>query len=270
MTALPGRLVLLGHPLSHTRSPAFQNTALRAAGIPLVYEALDVPPAELPRTLAALAAENAAGNVTIPHKEAVAAACARLTPIAERTGAVNTFWHEAGSLVGDNTDVGGFDRAIVALLGERPHDVTVGVLGAGGAAAAVLAALEGWTGARALVVNRSPARAERLCARFSSLARVSDAAHVAREADLVVNATAIGLRDDSFPLPPEALRPGAAALDLVYRPGETAWVRALRAAGHRAADGIGMLLEQGALAFERWFAMTPDRGAMRRALAEVR
>lgn len=267
MTPRPGRLVLLGHPVSHTLSPLFQNAALRAAGIPLTYEALDVPPDRLPATLDELRAENAAGNATIPHKRALAARCTRRTALAERTAAVNTFWFERGALVGDNTDVGGFARAAESLLGAVPHDLTVGLLGAGGAAAAVLAALEGWRGARALVWNRTADRADALSARFSSVARRSDAATIARDADLVVNATAIGLRDDAFPIEPDRLRADAAALDLVYRRGETPWVRAVRATGRRAADGLPMLVEQGALAFERWFGVTPDRAAMKRALA---
>lgn len=266
MRERPGRLVLLGHPVSHTLSPLFQNAALGAAGIPLTYEPLDVPPERLDATLASLRAVRGAGNATIPHKAALAARCDRRTGLAERTAAVNTFWLEGGALVGDNTDVGGFTRAVEALLGAVPHDATVGLLGAGGAAAAVLAAVEQWPRARALVWNRSPARADALCARFGAVARRSDVEPLAREADLVVNATAIGLRDDEFPLEPERLRPDAAVLDLVYRRGETPWVRAARATGRRAADGLPMLLEQGALAFERWFGVTPDRAAMRLAL----
>lgn len=267
MTSRPGRLVLLGHPVSHTLSPLFQNAALRAAGIALTYEALDVPPDRLAATLDALREVDAAGNATIPHKQALAARCVRRTALAERTGAVNTFWFEGGALVGDNTDVGGFARAAEALLGAVPHDITVGVLGAGGAAAAVLAAVEGWRGARALVWNRTPERADALCARFSSVARRSDVATIARDAEVVVNATAIGLRDDALPIEPDRLRHDAAALDLVYRRGETPWVRAVRASGRRAADGLPMLVEQGALAFERWFGLTADRAAMTRALA---
>ena len=267
MTSRPGRLVLLGHPVAHTLSPLFQNAALRAAGIPLAYEALDVPPERLDETLELLRGANAAGNATIPHKAALAARCARRTELAERAGAVNTFWFERGVLVGDNTDVGGFARAAELLVGAAPHDITVGVLGAGGAAAAVLAAVERWPGARALVWNRSPARADALSARFSSVARRGDVAEIGRSAELVVNATAIGLHDDAFPFDPAQLRADAAALDLVYRRGETAWVRAVRATGRRAADGVGMLVEQGALAFERWFGLSPDRAAMMRALA---
>ncbi len=266
MTSRPGRLVLLGHPVSHTLSPIFQNAALRSAGIALTYEALDVPPERLDATLEILREVNAAGNATIPHKAALAARCVRRTALAERTGAVNTFWFEHGALVGDNTDVGGFARAAESLLGAAPDGLTVGLLGAGGAAAAVLAAVERWPGARALVWNRSPERADALCARFSSVAQRIDVAGIARSAELVVNATAIGRRDDAFPIDPTLLRTDAAVLDLVYRRGETPWVRAARAAGRRAADGLPMLVEQGALAFERWFGVTPDRAAMMRAL----
>jgi shikimate dehydrogenase len=118
VTRLPGRLVLLGHPVSHSLSPRFQNAALRAADIPLVYEALDVAPDALATTLTDLGRQNASGNVTIPHKEAVAALCVRRSALADRCGAVNTFWHDEGALVGDNTDVGGVDAIAQALLGE--------------------------------------------------------------------------------------------------------------------------------------------------------
>jgi len=258
----PGRLVLLGRSLSHSLSPLFQNAALREARIPLVYEVLDIPASALEDTLDELSRGGAAGNVTIPYKERVGAACDRLTPLAQRVGAVNTFWFERGELTGDNTDVGGFDHAARRLLDATPASITVGLLGAGGAAAAVLAAVEGWTDCRALVHNRSEERSRALVARFSSIAQSSDVATIAREAQLLVNATPIGLRDDFIPIEPESLREDASVLDLVYRPGETMWVRQARATGHRAADGLGMLIEQGALAFERWFGFAPDRDKM--------
>lgn len=264
----PGRLVLLGHPVAHSISPRIQNAALRSAGIPLTYEARDVPPAALDAVLAALAAERAAGNVTIPHKEAVAARCSRLTPLAARAGAVNTFWHEGGWLVGDNTDVGGIDASVRALLDAGVRSARVALVGAGGSAAAVLTAAEGWGSARVRIYNRHMDRAARLAARFPTVAEVAgsltDALH---GATLVVNATPVGMRDRALPVPVELIPPGAAVLDLVYRAGETAWATAAREAGHRAADGIGMLVEQGALAFVQWFAREPDRAAMWRAMA---
>ena len=263
MTHTPGRLVLLGHPLSHSLSPRFQNAALLAAGIPLRYEAVDVDPTAFEDVVATLKGQNAAGNVTIPFKERMHDACGVLSPLAQRVGAVNVFWiDEDGRLVGDNSDVGGFDAAVATLLGARPRDIAVGLLGAGGAAAAVLAAVETWPGCTAHVYNRTPERARLLCERFGAVAQPVDDVGVIAGAQLVVNATSIGIRDDAYPLSPSLIAPGAAVIDLVYRPGETAWIRALRARGHRACDGLPMLIEQGALAFERWFGVAPDREVM--------
>jgi shikimate dehydrogenase len=260
---LPGRLVLLGHPLSHSLSPRFQNAALVAAGIPLRYEALDVEPHAFEQTVDSLKTERAAGNVTIPFKERMHDACDVLTPLARRVGAVNVFWiDDDGRLIGDNSDVGGFEAAVSSLLGQRPRDSVIGLLGAGGAASAVLAAVETWPGCSAHVYNRTPERARILCERFGAVAQPVDDIGVIAGAQLVVNATSIGIRDDSYPLDPTLIAPGAAVIDLVYRPGESAWTRAVRARGHRACDGLPMLIEQGALAFERWFGIAPDRSVM--------
>lgn len=270
MSPLPGRLVLLGHPVAHSLSPRFQNAALRRAGIPLVYEALDVEPAELERTLGDLRSSGGAGNVTIPHKEAVAAHCDGLTSVARRAGAVNTFWCERGRLIGDNTDVGGFEAVAGSLLGGSgdARAISVAVFGAGGAAAAVLAAVERWPGARVRVFSRSPDRTRRLCARFAELADPAETADDAvRAALLVVNATPIGLVDDAMPIDPAKLEGGATVIDLVYRQAGTAWTRAATRLGLRVTDGTALLLEQGALAFERWFGVPPDRDVMRDALS---
>jgi shikimate dehydrogenase len=258
----PGRLVLLGRSLGHSLSPLFQNAALEQAKLPLRYETLDVPASALEETLEQLASVGAAGNVTIPYKEKVFDACDRLTTFGRQVGAVNTFWFERGELVGDNTDVFGFDAAVRSLLEREPKRLTVGLFGAGGAAAAVIAAVASWSESRVLMCNRTASRAEALAARFSSVASVADVETMLREADLVVNATSVGLRDDEVPVDPSLLRPGTAALDLVYRRGETEWVRAARARGLRTSDGLVMLVEQGAVAFERWFGFPPDRDAM--------
>jgi len=261
--APPGRLVLLGHPVAHSLSPTFQNAALRRLGSPLVYEALDVSPPAFAAVFRGLAAERAAGNVTVPHKASAAALCDRLTPVAVRTGAVNTFWVDGGQVVGDNTDVAGFDAAVRALLGDAPANLRVALIGAGGGAAAVLAAVEAWPRCVVGVWNRTQDRASALADRFPAIAHPKEfLADAIRDADLVVNATTIGLRGDDIPVNPALLRRRAAVVDLVYRPGETAWVRLARARGLRACDGLPMLLEQGALAFERWFGVAPDRDVM--------
>ena len=267
MTAAPRRLLLLGHPVAHSLSPVFQNAALRALGSDLRYEALDVPPERFAETFRTLALDGAAGNVTVPYKAAAAEACNQIMPLARRVGAVNTFWTVGGRLVGDNTDVGGFHAAARALLGAEPRELRVALLGAGGAAAAVLAAVAEWPASTVAVWNRSPDRAVRLAAAFAGVATAAEfLATAVRGADLVVNATTVGMRDDEVPFHPAILARRAAVLDLVYRPGETAWVRLARARGLRAADGLTMLVEQGALAFERWLGVPPDRAAMWAAL----
>jgi shikimate dehydrogenase len=258
----PRRLVLLGRSLAHTLSPRFQNAALRHEGINITYEALDIPSSSLDDVLDELEREGGAGNVTVPYKAKVFERCEHLSPIAQRVGAINTFWFERGEMYGDNTDVGGFAHAVTQLVGAEPRDATIGVLGAGGAAAAVLAAIEQWSGCTVLLHNRTAEHADSLCARFSTIARPSGPDLLARGADLVVNATTVGLRDHEVPLDPGGLKAGAAVLDLVYRNGETAWVRAARARGLRAMDGLPMLIEQGALAFERWFGFAPNREVM--------
>jgi shikimate dehydrogenase len=243
------------------------NAALAAAGIRARYEALDVTPDRFDSAVNDLARDGAAGNVTIPHKERMYAACATLSPIARRVGAVNTWWVDAdGALAGDNTDVGGVNAAILPLFDAAiPSDLKVGVLGAGGAAAAVVAAAESWPRASLRVYNRTTARARELCERFGAFAQSVDDARALADVDLLVNATSIGMRDDGSPFDVSLLRGDARVFDLVYRREATPLVHAARARGLAATDGLGMLVEQAALAFEKWFGVTPDRSTMRRA-----
>jgi len=277
----PTRLVLLGSPVAHSLSPTFQNAALDIAGLPVRYEALDVPPAELDDTLARLSLEGAAGNVTVPHKLAVHDRCSALTRAARRAGAVNTFWFSDGTLHGDNTDVGGFTAAVTALVGSDPMPRSIILIGAGGAAAGVCTAAEQWGASGISVIARSRGAAHRLAARFPELVTILDSLPAdggagtprSRRAQrdtsppLVVNATPLGISgEDPLPIAVADLPAESSVLDLVYARGETRLVREARAAGHRAADGLTMLLEQGALAFERWFGFAPDRDAMRRSV----
>jgi shikimate dehydrogenase len=283
----PKRLVLLGHPVSHSLSPIFQDAALRSAGLSATYDALDVTADALPKVLRDLARSGVAGNVTIPHKENIAAACVRLTDIASRVGAVNTFWHEKGQLIGDNTDVAGARTAIAFVLQVQTAGATaplttvtvpdqtdaptaplrVALLGAGGAAAAVIVALETFAPVHIVMHARTPERAASLLTRLGVTAQIaSSAGDAVRDAHLVINSTPVGLRDKEFPVAVELLAPGARVLDLIPRGGETAWVHACRQQGHVAEDGTRMLVEQGAAAFERWFDMVPDRASMWRAL----
>jgi shikimate dehydrogenase len=242
--------------------------ALAAIGSPLSYVALVVPPASLDAQLEALVLEPAAGNVTIPHKFRVAARCGVLTQRARRAGAVNVFWVGSGALIGDNTDIPAFAALAQTTLGHAPAGLRIALLGAGGAAAAVLTAAEQWPDCSVTLFNRSRPRAESLAERFPIHDIAESSEDAVRDATLVVNATALGLHDDDpFPVAIDRIPSGAAVVDLVYRPRSTAWVRAASAAGRRARDGMDMLLEQGALAFERWMGVQAPRAVMRDALA---
>lgn len=269
LTAATRVFALLGDPVSHSLSPRFQNAALHALALDGVYVALRCAPDEVGTLAGALARAGGGGNVTVPHKSRAARAVERATDAVRRTGACNTFWLEDGRVWGDNTDVEGVAAAVEGLLGRPPAGASVLLLGAGGAAAAALCALADAGAARVVVSNRTPGRAEALAARFAgSGARVVAGEPGGERFDLAVNATALGLRPgDPLPLEPDAGPPVGAALDLVYAPGETPWVRAMRARGVPAADGSEMLLRQGAAAFRRWWGVEPPLDAMRGALA---
>ena len=269
MTA-PRRLVLVGHPVAHSLSPLMQNAALAAAGIDARYEAIDVDPNDLARVIDSLARECAAGNITVPHKQAAIKLMNRVSPTAKKVNAINTFSvSDDGQLVGDNTDVAGFNAFARSVMGETPRGVRVALLGAGGSAAAVLAVVEEWADATTTIYARRSDAARKLAERFNNVAGVEMMPLRGQlHCDIVVNATTIGLHDDELPISIDALPPGAAVLDLVYKRGETAWVREARAAGRIAADGVAMLVEQGAASFEIWFGKSPDRGAMWKALKE--
>lgn len=241
-----------------------QNAALDAAGIALRYEALDIEPKGLAETLEKLSSGSVAGNVTIPHKRSALGMMSPISALAAAVGAVNTFWSDDnGHLAADNTDVAGFEFLTIETVGETPSNCRIAVLGAGGAAAAVLAAVSGWEGCTATVHARTAESAAIICRRFSgfsSALAMSDAQ--LGEADIVVNATPVGLRDDSQPISIARIAPHAAVIDLAYGSFETAWVRAAREKGHRASDGLPMLVRQGSLAFRRWFGVDADEEAM--------
>jgi shikimate dehydrogenase len=274
-TAATRLLALLGDPVGHSLSPRFQNAALTALGLDAVYVALRCDAAALAGLLRGIALAGGGGNVTVPHKPAAAAALDRPLPAVARTGACNTFWGEGGVVCGDNTDVAGVEAALRDLLGSPPGGASALLVGAGGAAAAAACALLDAGVARLTVLNRTPSRTEALAARLGAhgarIVCVGGAGALAGERfDVAVNATPLGLgAADPLPLPPEGGPAIAAALDLVYAPGGTAWVRVLTARGIPAADGTGVLLHQGAAAFRRWWGVDPPLETMAAALREA-
>jgi len=262
-------LAVIGDPVTHSLSPAMHNAAIRALGLDAVYVAIGTPAAALPPLLAALGAVGGAGNVTVPHKEAVERCLARKTDLCARVGACNTFWTEQGELVGDNTDVAGVLAGLKQLgVDGAGRWLLVGTGGAARAVAVAAAELH----AEVHVLSRDAARAQRFADWARGRGARADAARGALQPDIAINATPLGLKEtDPLPLDPARTHGLAAALDLVYAPGETRWVRALRAAGIAAQDGRELLVHQGAAAFNRFFPAHPApvevmRAAVNRAL----
>lgn len=257
------RVLLLGHGISYSASPAMQTAAFRAVGLPWSYELMDVAPDGLPAAVAALREPAHVGaNVTIPHKVAVMALLDDLEGSAAEVGAVNTIRREGDRLLGSNTDVTGVSVAMGAV-GVEPAGASVVVLGAGGSARAAGVALRG---ARVTFVARRPEAGAGL---GGEVVAWSDPAwpSLARHADLLLNATPLGRRGE-MPLRPAYLPPRGAVIDLVYVTGGTPLVRRARQLGLRCVDGWSVLLAQGAAAFQAWTSMPAPIEAMRAALPE--
>ena len=278
VTGRTALFVILGDPVEHSLSPAMQNAALRAAGIDGLYVPWQVKAAGLPVALASLREmENFGGaNVTLPHKEQAVSLVDDLSSEAAWIGAVNTVVPQTGRLLGANTDGQGFLRSLVEEGGYQPKGQRALIHGAGGAARAVAWSLAGAGIAELLILNRTVARAEALA---DSVARAGGvraralapgdprAAPEVAGCTLVVNATSVGLNpSDALPIDPNLLRFEMLVYDLVYRPRETPLLREATRRGCRVQDGMGMLLHQGALAFELWTGRTPPLDAMRTAL----
>ena len=279
-------LALLGFPLAHSLSPAMHNAALAAVGLrDWHYEAMPINPTRLAEAVAVLRGGDYVGaNVTVPHKETIIPFLDGLTPVADAIGAVNTVVVRVGAihesplpplqLSGQNTDAAGLLADLVA------HDVHISdrpvlILGAGGAARACVAACAG-AGATVRVAARRREQATTLQPLTSDLQLFDftghDLARAAADCALIINCTPLGMSPhvnvspwyDSVPFPR-----GAFVYDLVYNPPDTLLTRQARAAGLRAATGLGMLVEQGALAFELWTGKPAPRALMR-AIAEKR
>ena len=264
----PERLVLIGHPVSQSLSPSMHNAALEAMGSSIRYEALDVLPEDLGVTLSDISHTRCGGNFTIPHKKAAMQSMRVVSDVAHSVGAVNTFLSDGyGGIDGDNTDVTGFDKSIRELLGEIRPGIRVAVLGSGGAAAAALTAIDRWEGATASVHARDLARAMSMRMRHSAVVRVCSMRDPCLgDADMVVNATPIGMGTDDVPVDLTHLKPGAVVFDMVYGRIETRLVRDARESGHEAMDGLRMLLHQGVAAFNLWFGEEPPADVMWSAL----
>ena len=269
------RCFIIGHPVAHSRSPIIHGHWLAEHGLDGSYERVDVPPGAVAAFLDRIrSGEFAGGNVTVPNKEAVLPLLDHVGETARRMGAVNTIWVEDGKLHGDNTDAFGF----LAHLDDRvpgwdARTASALILGAGGAARAVVHGLVSRGVGRIILVNRSMARAEDLAAEFGAGVEArgrSEAAALVATSDLIVNTTSLGMQGQPpLDLDLAGLRPGTIVDDIVYVPLETALLAEARARGGVPVDGLGMLLHQAIPGFERWFGVRPEVTPALRARLEA-
>jgi len=258
------QFAVFGHPIAHSKSPAIHTAFGHQLGIDLAYRAVDVGDGDLPRALVRFAQQGGVGgNVTLPYKRDAVACCASLSERARRAGVVNTLKRMGDTWFGDNTDGQGLVQDITERHRLDLRARRVLMLGAGGAAQAVLPALLDAGVDTVMISNRNPVRADALGDFFGEPARVRTAywddlggiGHF----DLVINATSAGVTGKALDLPFSLLSHRTLAYDLSYGPAASlflSWAKAGEA--WRAIDGFGMLVEQAALAFELWFGSRPD------------
>jgi shikimate dehydrogenase len=282
----------MGNPIRHSVSPVMHNAAFRALDLDWVFLAFEVWRGAGPAALAGVRALGIDGlSVTMPHKDAAAAAVDRLSPTARALGAVNTVVRHADVLEGHNTDGAGFVGAVRDDEGFDPAARRCLVLGAGGAARAVVKALADAGASQVVVVNRNPARAEAAAALAGTAGRVGTVEEVA-DAELIVNATPVGMASSARPggevrsvdgtvievpgpdpavvVDPAWLGAGQLVVDLVYDPPLTPLVEAARDRGAAGVNGLGMLIHQAAHAFRLWTGEDPPLAVMSAAaLAEL-
>jgi shikimate dehydrogenase len=271
------RVGVIGDPVAHSISPAMQQPALDALGIPATFELWPTPAEELPARIASLRAPDILGaNVTVPHKLAVMEHIDEITPLARRAGAVNVVVNRGGRLSGDNTDVHGFAVSLETACPNAGVRPTL-VLGAGGAARAVVLALEAMGVTSIAMANRNVERASRLAADLApTLLRVlgTDERSLVpevRRAATLVNATSLGWHRGEMPLPVDLLPllpRNAIVVDLTYR--DTDLLIAARARGLATLDGLAMLVYQGARAFELWTEQEAPVAVMMEAAQRAR
>lgn len=267
------RACVIGWPIKHSRSPIIHNYWLRQHGIDAAYDKEEVAPETLPGFIAGIGRELAGCNVTVPHKEAALALVDNVDETARAVGAVNTIWSDKNGVHGANTDVEGFlsnlDQSAPGW--DRPPLKAV-VLGAGGAARAVVFGLIGRGAADIAVVNRSFERAEELAKDIGGNSRavpLDDLASLLPSATLLVNATSLGMQGKPpLEISLAGLNSAALVTDLVYVPLLTPLLEAAAARGHKTVDGLGMLLHQAVPGFEKWFGVRPEVTPELRRLVE--
>lgn len=253
---------VIGSPVRHSLSPALHNAAFAQLGLDWVYTAFEVSPGQAQAALDAMRTFKLGGlSVTMPHKEAVASAVDSLDPAAAALRSANTVVPQAdGSLKGYSTDGAGF-VASLAAAGVMVAGRTVCVLGAGAAARSIIDELGRSGAARVAVVNRTAVSADDAASLAGDIGVVGGIADVS-DADIVINATSVGMGGDEMPCDPSLLHAGLVVADIVYHPRETALLRAAKAVGAVTVEGLGMLVHQAALQQQLWHGHLPEVAVM--------
>jgi len=252
-----------GWPVGHSKSPSLHGYWLSHYGIDGSYEPLPVREEDFDSFLESLNPEEfAGGNVTIPHKEKAFAKISRLDTAARAIGAVNTLWFDDGILNGGNTDAYGFSANLDDFAPEWRNGKKALVLGAGGAARAVVYALQSAGYKTIQIANRTLQRAENLAAEFGEMCSAHPLDGVSGsmpELDFIVNTTSLGMAGHGGEGLPEltSMKPSAIVTDIVYTPLKTPFLAAAQEQGLTTVDGLGMLLHQAVPGFEKWFGVTP-------------
>ncbi|MCC5794694.1 MAG: shikimate dehydrogenase [Chromatiales bacterium] len=258
------RYGVIGHPISHSKSPVIHQVFARQTGQDMIYEAFDLEPAGLAEGLNGLVAAGVRGlNVTVPHKLACVALLDEISPRARLAGAVNTLvFHADGGRTGDNTDGVGLVRDLVGNLGIRLEDQRLLILGAGGAARGIIPALLEQSPASLCIANRTVGRARELAAEFGGAGKLGSCSFEAlsgQRFDLVINATSAGLHGELPPFPDSLAGGKTCCYDLSYAQQHTPFTRWAAALGAGAVhQGWGMLVEQAAESFLLWRGVRPD------------
>lgn len=265
---------VIGSPIAHSKSPRLQRYWLNSYGIPGYYIPMDISSENLEQVLRTLPKAGFVGvNVTLPHKERVLELADQVTDRATLIGAANTLtFRKDGSIIADNTDGYGFlENLKTGAPDWIPSGGSAAILGAGGAARAVIAALIEAGVPEILLTNRTRARSEKLRGDFGNRVQVVDwvqAGNIIEDASLVVNTTSLGMvGKPEMRIPLDGFRKGTVVTDLVYTPLKTRLLQEAEQAGCTVVDGLGMLLHQAVPGFERWFGMRPTVDSATRAAA---
>ncbi len=256
---------VIGDPVRHSLSPRLHNAGCAALGLDWFYVACPVAKGQAAQAIEAMRTLGIEGlSVTMPHKKSVAVAVDDLSPTAAKLGAVNCVRRDGDRLVGENTDGIGFVDSLRSQLQMDPDGLTIVIVGAGGAARSIALAMAEH-GARVGIFNRTATSAEEVVEIVGAASSVVQEEAI-READVIVNATPLGMSNDSLPFDPTLLSKGQSLIDLIYEPEKTALLLEAESLGVKTLNGVGMLLHQAGAQFQLWTGCEPPLREMAQAV----